>query len=133
MGTFWVVTITLHVPYLKETYHLIAEKEFKNMKKSAYLINASRGPVVEQQALIKALKNKMIAGAALDVFETEPLQDDSPLLSMDQVMLAPHNSNSSPLAREAVHWNTIRNLLVGLGLPLDKFDAIKEEKMGVQE
>jgi len=89
MGTFWVVTITLHVPYLKETYHLIAEKEFKNMKKSAYLINASRGPVVEQQALIKALKNKMIAGAALDVFETEP-RVPAELCNLKNVVLTPH-------------------------------------------
>ena len=109
--------------------HLINKKVLSLMKSSAVIINTARGPIVDEPALIEALERKNIAGAALDVFETEPLQDDSPLLSMDQVMLAPHNSNSSPLAREAVHWNTIRNLLVGLGLPLDKFDAIKKEKM----
>jgi D-3-phosphoglycerate dehydrogenase len=70
--------------------------------------------------LIKALQDRRIAGAALDVFEVEPLPADSPLLEMDNVMLAPHNANSSPAAWERVHWNTIRNLLAGLGLPTDQ-------------
>ena len=113
--------------------HLINAKMLALMKPSAVIINTARGSIVYEPDLISALEEKRIAGAALDVFEVEPLPDDSPLLSMDQVMLAPHNSNSSPLAWEAVHWNTIRNLLIGLGLPLDTFDAIKEEKMRVQE
>jgi len=86
--------ITLHVPYLKETHHLIAENEFKNMKRSAYLINASRGPVVDQQALIKALKDKIIAGAALDVFETEPQLPDE-LCKLKNVVLTPHIGTST--------------------------------------
>jgi len=111
--------------------HLINAKMLALMKPSAVIINTARGSIIDESALINALEDKKIAGAALDVFETEPLPDDSPLLSMDQVMLAPHNSNSSPLAREAVHWNTIRNLLIGLSLPLDEFDAIKKEEMRV--
>jgi D-3-phosphoglycerate dehydrogenase len=59
------------------------------------------------------------------VFEVEPLPHDSPLLKMDNVMLAPHNANSSPAAWERVHWNTIKNLLVGLGIPLDDFPPIE--------
>lgn len=113
--------------------HLINEKTLLFMKPSAVIINTARGPIIDETALISALKNKDIAGAALDVFEIEPLPNNSPLLSMDQVMLAPHNSNSSPLAWEAVHWNTIRNLLVGLGMQLDVFDAIKKEKTRMQE
>ena len=101
------------------------------MNPSVVIINTARGSIIDEAALINALEDKKIAGAALDVFEIEPLPLDSPLLSMDQVMLAPHNSNSSPLAWESVHWNTIRNLLIGLGLPLDKFDAINKEKMSV--
>jgi glyoxylate reductase len=64
--------VTIHVPFCKETHHLIDKPELSNMKKSTYLINASRGAVVNQEALIYALRNKEIAGAALDVYETEP-------------------------------------------------------------
>jgi D-3-phosphoglycerate dehydrogenase len=86
------------------------------MKPSAVLINAARGPIVEELALIEALQKGIIAGAALDVYEVEPLPHDSPLLKMDNVLLAPHNANSSPAAWQRVHRNTILNLLLGLGL-----------------
>lgn len=98
------------------SYHLIDERALELMKKSAILINTSRGPILDELALIKALQEGWIAGAALDVFEVEPLPLDSPFLKMDNVMLAPHNANSSPAAWERVHWNTIRNLLDGLGI-----------------
>lgn len=97
------------------------------MKPSAVLVNAARGPIVDEQALIAALQNGQIAGAALDVFEFEPLPPDSPLRGMENVMLAPHNSNSSPMAWERVHWNTLRNLLIGLGIPVDDFGPEKFE------
>jgi D-3-phosphoglycerate dehydrogenase len=86
------------------------------MKPGAVLINTSRGPVVDEADLIHALQAGIIGGAALDVFEEEPLPLNSPLLLMDNVMLAPHNANSSPAAWERVHWNTIRNLFDGLGI-----------------
>jgi D-3-phosphoglycerate dehydrogenase len=92
---------------------------FALMKSNAVLINSARGPIVEEPALISALQSNRIAGAALDVFEVEPLPLDSPLMKMENVMLAPHNSNSSPAAWERVHWNTIKNLLDGLGIPHD--------------
>jgi D-3-phosphoglycerate dehydrogenase len=72
--------------------------------------------LIDEPALVSALQEKRLAGAALDVFEQEPLPKDSPLRSMNNVMLAPHNSNASPTAWERVHWNTIRNLLDGLGI-----------------
>ncbi len=96
--------------------HLIDHDTLALMKPNAVLINTARGPIVEEQALIEALQVKRLAGAALDVFEVEPLPPTSPLMKMDNVMLAPHNSNSSPAAWERVHWNTIRNLLDGLNI-----------------
>jgi D-3-phosphoglycerate dehydrogenase len=101
------------------SYHLINHDTLALMKPSAVLINTARGPIVEEQALAEALETGRLAGAALDVFEHEPLPLDSPLLKMDNVLLAPHNSNSSPAAWERVHWNTIRNLLDGLGIIYD--------------
>jgi D-3-phosphoglycerate dehydrogenase len=98
------------------SYHLINSDTLALMKPNAVLINTARGLIVDEKALIEALQVKRLAGAALDVFELEPLPLDSPLLKMDNVLLAPHNSNSSPAAWERVHWNTIRNLLDGLGL-----------------
>ena len=98
------------------SHHLMNAKTFALMKPTAVLINTARGPIVHEEALIEALQANRLAGAALDVFEVEPLPHDSPLMKMDNVMLAPHNSNSSPAAWERVHWNTIRNLLDGLGI-----------------
>jgi D-3-phosphoglycerate dehydrogenase len=101
------------------SHHLINDVTLGKMKSSAILINTARGPIVDETALLPALQRGQIAGAALDVFEHEPLAPDNPLLKMDNVMLAPHNSNSSPAAWERVHWNTIRNLVEGLGLPYE--------------
>lgn len=101
------------------SHHLINAHTLGLIKTEAVLINTARGPIVDEAALIQALQAGNIAGAALDVFEVEPLPADSPLLGMDQVMLAPHNANSSPAAWERVHWNTINNLLDGLGIPQD--------------
>ncbi len=96
--------------------HLINAVTLAQMRPAAVLINTARGPIIDETALAEALQKKSIAGAALDVFEVEPLPADSPLTKMDNVMLAPHNSNSSPSAWERVHWNTIRALFEGLGL-----------------
>jgi D-3-phosphoglycerate dehydrogenase len=96
------------------SFHLMGKKQFNIMKSSAYLINASRGPVVDEAALIEALQNRRIVGAGLDVFEDEPLPQDSPLRKLDNCLLAPHNANSSPEAWQRVHENTVNNLLKGL-------------------
>jgi len=98
------------------SHHLMNSRTFAMMKPSAVLVNTARGSIVDEQALVAALREGRIAGAALDVFEFEPLPHESPLLKMDNVLLAPHNSNSSPTAWERVHWNTIRNLVEGLGI-----------------
>ncbi|MEW6566809.1 MAG: phosphoglycerate dehydrogenase [Chloroflexota bacterium] len=98
--------------------HLANRELFARMKPDAVLINTARGAVVDEEALIGALRAGRIAGAALDVFEDEPLPQDSPLRFMDNVLLAPHNANSSPSAWERVHRNTLRNLFLGLELDL---------------
>ncbi len=109
------------------SHHLINANTLALMKNSAVLINTARGPIVKEADLITALQNGIIAGAALDVFEFEPLPKDSPLLKMDNVMLAPHNSNSSPAAWERIHWNTIKNLLDGLGMDSSGLSAMREK------
>ena len=96
--------------------HLINKEALSRMKSEAVLINTARGPIVEEKSLITALQEKSISGAALDVYEIEPLPEDSPLREFSQVLLAPHNANSSPQAWEKVHWNSIRNLLDGLSI-----------------
>ena len=111
------------------SYHLINAETLSFCKPSAVLINTARGPIVDQVALVEALSGRRIWGAALDVFEEEPLPADSPLLSMSQVLLSPHNTNASPRFWERVHWNTIRNLLIGLELSLDEFDNFKEQNL----
>ena len=111
------------------SYHLINSETLSIMKSNTVLINTARGPIVDEAALIAALQDGWIAGAALDVFEVEPLPASSPLLKLDNVLLAPHNANSSPFAWEGVHLNTIRNLLEGLDIACDDL----EEIMGLRE
>jgi len=82
--------VCLQTPLNEETRHMIGEKELKQMKPTAYLINTARGAVVDEAALIKALQQRRIAGAGLDVFEKEPIAPDNPLLKMDNVILTPH-------------------------------------------
>jgi len=108
--------ISVNCDLNRTSYHLINSDTVALMKPNAVLINTARGPIVDEKALIEALQAKRLAGAALDVFEHEPLPLENPLMQMDNVMLAPHNSNSSPAAWERVHWNTIKNLVEGLGL-----------------
>jgi len=91
--------------------HLMNAAAFELMKPTAIMINTARGPIVDEAALVVALQSGQIAGCGLDVFEHEPLPADSPLRQMDNALIAPHNSNSSPQAWEHVHHNTIKNLL----------------------
>ncbi len=120
--------VSLNTDLNPTSYRLINAERLSWMKPGAVLINTARGPVVEEKALIAALSSGQIAGAALDVFEEEPLPADSPLLKMDNVMLAPHNANSSPAAYEHVHWNTIRNMLEGLSIACADLDTFIGKK-----
>ncbi|MSR87956.1 MAG: dihydrofolate reductase [Candidatus Zambryskibacteria bacterium] len=96
------------------SHHLINQKTLAMMKPTAYLINAARGPIVDELALTEALEKGQIAGAALDVFEDEPLPLNSPLRKMENVILSPHNTNGSQKAWENVHKNSVRELLAAL-------------------
>ncbi|MCW4019799.1 MAG: hydroxyacid dehydrogenase [Candidatus Bathyarchaeota archaeon] len=82
--------VTVHATLTENTRGMIGEEELKKMKKSSFIINTSRGPLIDEDSLIKALKNKWIAGAALDVFTKEPPSPDNPLLKMDDVLFSPH-------------------------------------------
>ncbi|MBW8002724.1 MAG: phosphoglycerate dehydrogenase [Planctomycetes bacterium] len=106
--------VSLNCTLNPTSLHLISDSEFALMKDTAVIINTSRGPVIDEPALIRALQDKKIAGAAMDVFEVEPLPLDSELLGMENVLLASHNANSSAEAWEKVHRNTIKNLFNGL-------------------
>jgi phosphoglycerate dehydrogenase-like enzyme len=108
--------VSLNCDLNPTSLHLINAHTLGLMRPSAVLINTARGSVVDEGALVQALNKGTIGGAALDVFEVEPLPQKSPLLKMNNVLLAPHNANSSPAAWERVHWNTIRNLFEGLGI-----------------
>jgi phosphoglycerate dehydrogenase-like enzyme len=88
--------VVLTVPYTSATHHLIDRRALRVMKPTAVLINVARGSVVDEAALIHALREGWIAGAALDVFEQEPLADDSPLWAMDNVIISPHVAGFSP-------------------------------------
>jgi D-3-phosphoglycerate dehydrogenase len=87
--------ITLHVPYMPETHHLISGREIGLMREGVYIVNTARGRVIDQDALTEALRGGKVAGAALDVFEVEPLDPEGPLASMDNVILTPHLGASS--------------------------------------
>lgn len=108
--------VSLNCDLNPTSYRLINALSMRLMKPTAVIINTSRGTIIDEQALIEALQSGTISGAALDVFEEEPLPLESPLRQMETVLLAPHNANSSSAAWERVHWNTIRNLLDGLGI-----------------
>ena len=92
--------MVVSLPLTEETYHLLDDKAFDSMKPTAYLINVGRGGLVDQDALVTALHEKKIAGAALDVFETEPLPKDSPLWDFENVILSPHIAGLSWSLRE---------------------------------
>jgi len=117
--------ISLNTSLTPSSYHLINAETLRHVKKNAVLINTARGPVVHEEALIAALQEGRLRGAALDVFEEEPLPKDSPLMGMDNVMLSPHNTNSSPFFWERIHWNSIRNLLLGLDIPVGDVESLK--------
>ncbi|MQF88245.1 MAG: D-glycerate dehydrogenase [SAR202 cluster bacterium] len=106
--------ISIHVPLTPETNKFIGENQLKAMKKSAILVNLSRGPVVDTEALYKALKKGWIAGAGLDVFDPEPVPREHPILGLDNVVVLPHIGSASNRSRREMHLLAARNLVAGL-------------------
>jgi lactate dehydrogenase-like 2-hydroxyacid dehydrogenase len=106
--------VSLHVPLDGSTRHLINETTLAQMKPTAVLVNTSRGPVVDQQALYRALKDRRIFAAALDVTDPEPLQPDSPLLELDNLVIAPHIASASVTTRSKMARMAAENLIAGL-------------------
>ncbi|MFA5184875.1 MAG: D-glycerate dehydrogenase [Patescibacteria group bacterium] len=111
--------VSLHVPLLPSTRHLISTAEFSLMKKTAFIVNTARGPVVDEKALLRALRTKRIAGAGIDVFECEPaidcdLTDNLELKSYDNVILTPHIASATIEAREAMSMVAAENIIAVL-------------------
>ncbi len=105
--------ISLHVPLLPKTHHLIGEKELHKMKKNAILINTSRGPIVDEKTLVKALKDRWIFGAGLDVYEHEPKINEQ-LKKLDNVVLQPHSASGTIETRTKMAIMAAENMIAGL-------------------
>ena len=100
--------VSIHVPLSKDTFHLIGEKEISMMKPNSILINTARGPIVDQQALTAALQCGHLAGAGLDVLETEPPSPDDPILSLDNVLITGHTASAT---LESIEWLRLQNIM----------------------
>ncbi len=110
--------ICIHVPLTEETFHMFSSREFKLMKDGVFIINMARGSVIDEKALVKYLRSGKIGGAALDVFEAEPLPNDSPLLEFDNVILTPHLGASSREALRRMAIEVAVGILKELGVNL---------------
>jgi len=106
--------VVMLTPLTPETEHLIGEREFKLMKKTAFFINVSRGKTVDEKALIRALKDKEIYGAGLDVFQKEPVEKDNPLLKMQNVVTVPHIGSATEKTRDAMMMRAVQNIVAGV-------------------
>src|SRR5688500_14829607 len=106
--------ISIHTPLTPDTHHLIDSEAVSRMKPNAVLVNTSRGPVVDQDALYEALKEHRIFAAGLDVTDPEPLPLDSPLLTLDNIIITPHIASASKTARDQMSWMAAKNLIAGL-------------------
>jgi len=106
--------VTLHTNLSESTYHLIGEKELGLMKSTAFLVNTARGGLIDQPALTRALQNNQIAGAALDVFESEPPKPDDPILTLPNIIGFPHIGSATEETRRAMRELSVENLLTAL-------------------
>ena len=103
--------VTVHIPLSDDTRHSVGERQFRMMKKGSYLVNASRGPVIDEKALIKVLQEGHLAGAGLDVFDPEPPEPDNPLLKMRNVVVTPHIASSTTTGLSLMFNGTVNQIL----------------------
>jgi D-3-phosphoglycerate dehydrogenase len=103
--------VTLHCPHNRETRHMLGERQFSLMKSSACLVNLARGGVVDEEAMYKVLRDRRIAGAAIDVMETEPPRKDHPLLRLDNVLMTPHIGGSTREATRRGEWGAAEEVV----------------------
>ena len=101
--------ITIHAPLTRETFHMVDGKAFETMKKSAFIVNTARGSIIEQDSLVRVLKNGDIAGAGIDVLETEPPSPDHPLLALENALVTPH-----------IAWYSEESFLANIELGMDE-------------
>ncbi|MEM5779608.1 MAG: NAD(P)-dependent oxidoreductase, partial [Lawsonibacter sp.] len=106
--------VTIHAPLTPETRGMVSDEQFKLMKPTAHLLNMGRGPVVDQQALYRALRAGTIASAALDVFEQEPPEENNPLFELDNIILSPHNAGDTYEAKQRCSAKAAQQLILAL-------------------
>ncbi|MDH3277996.1 MAG: D-glycerate dehydrogenase [Nitrosopumilus sp.] len=106
--------VSIHVPHTSKTDRLFDKRIFKSMKKTAFLINTARGKIINQKDLVEALKKRTIAGAALDVFESEPIGKNNPFVKIPNVTLTPHIGSSTKETRVKMAEITVKNLKLGM-------------------
>jgi len=112
--------ILIHLPLTEETYHIISRKEFELMRNGVYIVNMGRGALIDEAELIKQIEAGKVAGAALDVFEREPLPPESPLTKYENVLLTPHLAASSVEALKRLSMDVARKTLEILGIPVNQ-------------
>ena len=123
--------VTLHCPLTEETRGMIGGRELDAMRSSAYLVNCARGGIVDEQALCTALESKSIAGAGLDVFESEPLPGDDPLLALDNLITSPHVAGVTLEASIRMATGAAANVLAAFDGTLDPAAVVNSEVLSV--
>ena len=120
--------ISVNVALTPKTMGMIGEAQLRKMKRTAYIINSSRGPVIDQASLVKVLSEKAIAGAGLDVFQIEPIPKDDPLLTLENVVLSPHIGSATEEAREAMAICDAENIVAVLKGEIPPPNVVPEQR-----
>ena len=120
--------ISVNVALTSKTLDMIGEDQLRKMKRTAYIINTSRGPVIDQASLVKVLSEKAIAGAGLDVFQIEPIPKDDPLLTLDNVVLSPHIGSATEETREAMAICDAENIVAVLKGEIPPPNVVPEQR-----